>query len=182
MIRFLVLSFCVGTFNRKICCKWYLVENWFCSDYFGNMLLAHHNFTSDGSLMFFMCHWNCKIRNFMYTCIWTMCQSCIGKFTNLVVHSLTMVYAHINICCAHIFTYKFVCTYFGTMVCAHIYVRSREAISSSGPSMGGLNRPQEGVPLSDKRLFFVLRNADFRFRFSSCTQIAIWSLCHILSG
>ena len=135
----------------------------------------------------FMCHWNCKIRNFIILAyeqnsVVKMCQSCIGKFTNLVVHSLTMVYAHINICCAHIFTYKFVCTYFGTMVCAHIYVRSREAISSSGPSMGGLNRPQEGVPLSDKRLFFVLRNADFRSRFSSCTQIAIWSLCHILSG
>ena len=72
-----------------------------------------------------------------------------------------MVYAHINICCAHIFTYKFVCTYFVTMVCAHIYVRSREAISSSGPSMGGLNRPQEGVPLSDKRLFFVFEKCWF---------------------
>ena len=71
--------------------------------------------------------------------------------------------AHINthICCVHISTYYFVCIYFGAMGCAHIYVRSREAISSSGPSMGGLNRPQEGVPLSDKRLFFVFEKCWF---------------------
>ena len=37
---------------------------------------------------------------------------------------------------------------------------SREAISPSGPSVGGLNRPQEGVP-SSQQPFFKFRNAHF---------------------
>ena len=158
-----------------------LVENWFCSNCFSHIILAHHSFAFDWSLMYFIVSGNCKALNFMWNCIYRKYHG--GSVSELCSRIYVLISARIYVTwCGHTFTYNVVCTFLGTMVCAHIYVRSREAISSSGPSMGGLNRPQEGVPLSDKRLFFVLRNADFRFRFSSCTQIAIWSLCHILSG